>query len=132
MGRVLILLGALLAAFSVGMDAYGHHALREGVPPQMWERFLVAQKHLGTHALGIILTGLFLLLRPHSRLALGAGLLLLAGVVLFCGSLYVLIFSAGAVSLGKATPLGGLCFMGGWVLLALAALLTSSPSGESH
>lgn len=128
MGKAFIFLGAILAAFSVGMDAYGHHALREGMPPMQWERFLVAQKHLGSHALGLLGIGLFLLLRPGALLAKVAGTLMLTGMALFCGSLYLLIFSGGALSLGKATPLGGVLLMAGWLALALAAVFSSSGS----
>lgn len=70
------------------------------------------------HALGILLIGI---LARSSGFGTKAAWLLAAGIVLFSGSLYALALSSQKI-LGAITPLGGLCFIAGWVLLAIEAL----------
>jgi uncharacterized membrane protein YgdD (TMEM256/DUF423 family) len=77
------------------------------------------QYHLW-HALGMMLVGLSAALVPDGPLLRAAGLLLLAGIVLFSGSLYGLALGAPKW-LGAVTPLGGVAFLLGWLALAAAA-----------
>ena len=76
------------------------------------------QYHLW-HALGMILVGLAATIAPDGPWLRAAGLLLLAGIVLFSGSLYALALGAPR-GVGIVTPLGGLAFLLGWLALALA------------
>ena len=78
------------------------------------------QYHLW-HALGMILVGLAAAVIPDGPWLRAAGLLLLAGIVLFSGSLYALALGAPKW-LGPVTPLGGAAFLLGWLALAVAAL----------
>ncbi len=72
------------------------------------------------HALALLAVA-FALTRWHSSLIPIAGWLFVAGIVLFSGSLYLLSLS-GVRVLGAITPLGGLAFLAGWILLAVGAL----------
>ena len=71
------------------------------------------------HALALLLLGILLHLFPQAVLLRASGWLLFAGIVLFSGSLYLLVLS-GVRQLGMVTPIGGVIFLLGWLLLAIA------------
>ena len=81
--------------------------------------FETSTHYHGAHALALIAVGLFLHHRG-SRLLSAAGWLLLAGIFLFCGSLYAITLG-GLTGLGPVTPAGGLALIGGWLMFALGA-----------
>jgi uncharacterized membrane protein YgdD (TMEM256/DUF423 family) len=115
--------GALLAAVGVAMGAFGAHALKARIGAEslaIWNTGV--QYHLG-HALGLILIGLCATLIPDGPWLRAAGILFIAGILLFSGSLYALALGAPR-GLGIVTPLGGLAFLTGWIALAVAALRT--------
>lgn len=112
-------IGAVLALIAVGTGAFGAHGLKERLTPDLLAVWKTAVEYHLAHALGLILIGLFANARP-SGLVTAAGAALIAGVALFSGSLYVLALS-GVKWLGAVTPIGGLSFMIGWALLAIAA-----------
>ena len=117
MFRLLTLLGALQALAAVALGAFGAHGLANGVSPALLETWRTAvQYHFG-HALGLLLLALLLHAHPQSGGMRWAAWLLLAGIVLFSGSLYLLVLS-GQRWLGAVTPLGGLAFLAGWSALA--------------
>jgi uncharacterized membrane protein YgdD (TMEM256/DUF423 family) len=76
------------------------------------------------HALGLVLIGMLCQLMPDASLVRSAGWVLLGGTVLFSGSLYVMVLS-DIRALGIITPLGGVAFLVGWLLLAVAAWQTA-------
>jgi uncharacterized membrane protein YgdD (TMEM256/DUF423 family) len=88
----------------------------------VWET--AVQYHL-VHALGLILVGILCQLMPAAAMVRPAGWLLLAGIVLFSGSLYTLVLT-GTKTLGIITPIGGVAFLIGWLLLALGVWRHSS------
>jgi len=107
--------GALLALATV-CGAFGAHAHLAPERLQLWD---TAVRYHFFHALGLIGVGLTLLTRDAPALRLAAALLV-AGIVLFSGSLYA--FSLGAPqALGLLTPLGGLAWIAAWLLFAWAA-----------
>jgi uncharacterized membrane protein YgdD (TMEM256/DUF423 family) len=110
--------GALLLAVAVLVGAFGAHALKERLDAyslQIYERAVFYQF---VHALGILAIGVLAVTVPALGTSLGvAGWLLLAGIVIFSGSLYALALS-GIKVLGAITPIGGLCFVGGWIAFA--------------
>jgi len=110
--------GALLLAVAVLVGAFGAHALKERLDAyslQIYERAVFYQF---VHALGLLALGIVVAAHAASGGALDvAGWLLLAGIVIFSGSLYALALS-GIKVLGAITPIGGLCFVAGWVALA--------------
>lgn len=117
-GRILAALGATLGALAVGLGAFGAHALREVLDPRALETWTTATNYLGWHAAAVMLTGILAaLVRPG--LVNTAGLLFLAGIVLFCGSLFVLALG-GPRWFGAVTPIGGLLFISGWLAAAVA------------
>ena len=90
--------------------------------------FDTAVRYQMYHALGLIALGL-LLARQRSRWFTAAGWLFLAGVLIFSGLLYALVFS-GPKILGAIVPIGGLAMIAGWVALAAGAWRTRDPNAE--
>ncbi len=119
MERTFFLIGALSGAISVAAGAFGAHALRERLEPRLLEVFETAARYQMYHALALLLVG-YAATRWPGALTTSAGWLFLAGTVLFSGSLYAMTFT-GIRALGAITPLGGVCFIAGWVCLAVAA-----------
>lgn len=119
MDRLFLMIGALSGAISVAAGAFGAHALREKVEPRLLEVFETAARYQMYHALALIAVGL-VAARWSSGLTTSAGWLFVAGTVFFSGSLYAMTFT-GVRALGAVTPIGGVCFIAGWVCLALAA-----------
>lgn len=113
-GRTLITLGAINAFLAVALGAFGAHGLQETLTPKALQTWHTAVDYHGFHALGLILIGLLSSTTPRS---FRAGWWILAGIIIFSGSLYLLALS-GITILGAITPIGGLCFLIGWVLLA--------------
>ena len=117
-------IGALSGLLSVAAGAFGAHALKNKLPPDLLSVFETAARYEMYHALALCLVGLMALRSPSGLLS-ASGWLFVAGTLLFSGSLYVLALS-GVRWLGAVTPFGGLCFMAGWLLFAIAAFSPSS------
>ena len=115
--RTLALAGLLLA-LATACGAFGAHLLKSHLAPERLELWDTAVRYQFLQALGLVAVGLTLrgLDTPLLRLAAA---LIAAGVVLFSGSLYALAFSAPR-RLGLLTPLGGLAWIGAWLLYAFA------------
>ena len=118
MDRTFALLGALLAFLAVGAGAFGAHALRERLSPDLLDVFETAARYQMYHALALFAVAWAAGRWPGGATA-AAGWLFVAGIVLFSGSLYLLSLS-GVRWLGAITPLGGLAFLAGWLALAWA------------
>ena len=119
-----LFVGALNGFLSVAAGAFGAHALKARLGPDLLTVFETGARYHMYHALALVAVGLLSALRPGSAglgLLNGAGWAFLVGILLFSGSLYALALT-GVRGLGAITPLGGLGFLTGWVLLALAAL----------
>lgn len=112
--------GALVLMIAVGTGAFGAHALRRVASPEMVAVWQTAVLYQLVHGLGLLAIAA-LLPRFSSRLLPAAAWLMLIGIVLFSGSLYVLVLS-GVHWLGAVTPIGGSAFIVSWLLVALAAL----------
>ena len=115
--RYWIGLGAVFGLLSVVAGALGVHTLRDVLDPGALNTLQTATRFQMYHALALVLTGL-LVDRWPSRVLVGAGWLFTAGVVLFCGSLYILALTGIGV-FGAVAPVGGLGLIGGWGLLIL-------------
>jgi uncharacterized membrane protein YgdD (TMEM256/DUF423 family) len=113
---------ALAAAFmfvAVALGAFGAHALKARLTPDMTSVWQTAVQYHAWHALALFALGLLMLHFPE-RAGLGlAGWLFVAGIVLFSGSLYVLALT-GVRGLGAVTPFGGVAFLAGWATLVWA------------
>jgi uncharacterized membrane protein YgdD (TMEM256/DUF423 family) len=117
--RLFFALGALSAFLSVAAGAFGAHALRGRLTPDSLAIFETAARYQMYHALGLLAVGWASARWPDGP-ARWAGWLFIAGTVLFSGSLYGLALS-GLRWLGAITPVGGIAFLAGWVVLAAAA-----------
>lgn len=118
MDRLFVTLGALSGFIAVGAGAFGAHALRARLAPDMLAVFETAARYQMYHALALVLVA-WVGTRWPGGSAVYAGWLFVAGTVVFSGSLYLMAFT-GARWLGAITPLGGAAFLAGWVALALA------------
>ncbi len=114
------ILGGLSGFVAVACGAFGAHVLRGRLEPDMLQVFDTGARYQLVHAVALVGVALALERRAHSALTL-AGWLLTAGQALFPGSLYALALT-GVGTWGAVTPLGGLCYLGGWVTLALGFL----------
>lgn len=101
-------------AFGVILGAFGAHGLKGKIEPNLLAVFHTGVEYQLYHGLGLILVGLVLFQFPQARGVVIGGWMLLAGVVMFSGSLYGLALN-GPRWLGPITPLGGLAFIAGWV-----------------
>jgi uncharacterized membrane protein YgdD (TMEM256/DUF423 family) len=119
--KLFILLGALAGATGVALGAFGAHALKSRLAPDLLAVWQTAVQYHFWHALGLVAIGVLALHLPASAALKWAGWLMVAGLVLFSGSLYVLALS-GTRWLGAVTPFGGVAWIGAWVLLAVAVL----------
>ncbi len=119
MEKTFALLGAVSAAISVGAGAFGAHALRARLDPRQLEVFETAARYQMYHALALLAVAWAATRWPGS-LVNSSGWLFVAGTLLFSGSLYAMTFT-GIRALGAITPIGGVCFIAGWLCLALAA-----------
>ncbi len=118
--RLALLLAAASLFVAVAAGAFGAHALRSRLAPDLMTIYQTAVQYHFWHALGLLAVGILLLHRPDSG-ALGvAAWLLVAGMVLFSGSLYALALT-GIRGLGAVTPVGGLAFLAAWLAVAWAA-----------
>lgn len=111
--------GAFCAALAVIFGAFGAHGIEARLEPRMLSVYQTAVEYHTYHALGIILIGLIITTRPNSILTRWAAAIMLAGIILFSGSLYLLSFS-GMRWLGAITPFGGLAFIIAWLLVGIA------------
>ena len=116
--RALGAAGVLLALATL-CGAFGAHALRAHLAPERLQLWDTAARYHFFHALGLLGVGLALRTLDDGALRLAA-VLLLAGVVLFSGSLYALALGAPR-ALGLLTPVGGLAWIAAWLLFAWAA-----------
>lgn len=119
--RWALALGAFVGLLAVMAGAFGAHGLRNVINERGLEVFQTAVGYQMYHALALIAVSLMPALGLHRRLLTIACGFWLAGILLFSGSLYLLVLS-GAHWLGPVTPVGGVCFMIGWALLVAAAL----------
>src|SRR6185312_2463859 len=114
---------ALLGALSVALGAFAAHTLKGSVSTEALEIFETSVKYQFYHIFGLLAAGI-VYKEFSSKLLVWAGRLFIAGIILFCGSLYILTatIASGETSfnwIGAITPFGGLCFILGWIFLFL-------------
>lgn len=121
MYKLFISLGCLNAFLSIGLGAFAAHILENKLTPEMLSVFETGAQYHFYHALGLLIVGIIALHLTDSSWLRTAGWLMQAGIILFSGSLYILSLS-GVRWFGAITPLGGICFLASWVVLAIAVL----------
>ncbi len=119
--RIWIQLGGIFGGLSVLMGAFGAHSVKDHLTPQKLDVFHTASHYMFYHSLALVLVGLLALQAgEQDRKKINrAGKFFAAGILLFCGSLYILAFD-GPRYFGPITPIGGLSFIIGWFLLAFS------------
>jgi uncharacterized membrane protein YgdD (TMEM256/DUF423 family) len=119
--KIFLAIGSIAAGLAVALGAFGAHALKNRLPDDLLATWNTAVQYHFYHALGLLLVGLVLSTIPGAPLARWAGWAMVAGLVLFSGSLYALCLS-GVRGLGAITPFGGMAFILAWLLLAGAVI----------
>ena len=112
--------GALAACAGVILGAFGAHGLKSRVAPELLVVFETGVRYHMYHALALLAVGWTATRWPSAWVG-AAGWLFCAGILVFSGSLYAMTLS-GARWLGAITPIGGVCFIAGWIALAVAAM----------
>ena len=119
--KIFLVLGSLAALAAVLLGAFGAHALKARLDADALALWHTAVEYHFWHALGLLAVGLVAAHLPGSVLLKWSGWAMLAGIVLFSGSLYLLALT-GVRALGAVTPVGGVAFLAAWALLAAAVL----------
>ena len=115
--KTFIVIGAVAMALGVMLGAFGAHGLKNKLTPDLLAVYHTGVEYHLYHALGLILVGVLIHQFPQVAGLHTGGWLLLAGIVIFSGSLYVLAIS-GIRWLGAITPIGGTAFIAGWLWIA--------------
>lgn len=128
MNKNFLVIAAYLGAFSVALGAFGAHTLKEYLSQQSLTTFETAVRYQFYHVFALAITGILFKYFPNKKL-LYAGNLFMAGIILFCGSLYLLAILGIThfAWIGAITPLGGVFFIAGWVFLALGIKAGQAP-----
>jgi uncharacterized membrane protein YgdD (TMEM256/DUF423 family) len=124
MHKLFLLLGALFAGLGVALGAFGAHGLKQLVGPETVGTFQTGVQYQMYHAFALLLVGVLYERFPITQLTWAGGLFV-AGIIFFSGSLYLLAAlkaanKVGITGIGIVTPIGGLLFIAGWLLLAIA------------
>jgi uncharacterized membrane protein YgdD (TMEM256/DUF423 family) len=117
--RYFATIGAVSAFISVLAGAFGAHALRSRLEPNLLQAFETGARYQMYHALGLLACA-WILGNGPAPWGARAGWAFLLGTLLFSGSLYTMSLT-GILALGAITPFGGLAFLAGWIMLAVAA-----------
>lgn len=119
-----LLLGAISAFIGVAAGAFGAHGLEARLSADLLAVYETGVRYELFHAVALLFVGLAAERWPAARWGT-TGWMFLVGTVLFSGSLYALALT-GERWLGAVTPLGGVCFLAGWIFAAMAALRSAS------
>ena len=119
MQKLFLMAGGIAMALAVGLGAFGAHGLKKMLSGEMLTIFETAVRYHFYHALGLLVVGFAARFLPQSNMLSWAGWLMVAGILIFSGSLYLL-STSGIRWLGAITPIGGLCFITSWILFVIA------------
>ena len=119
--RTWIAVGAFSGALTVGLGAFGAHAIKQRVSPEELAIWETAVHYQGLHAVALILFGLFGLSVRGANARAFPGWAFLVGALIFSGTLYGIVLG-GPRWLGAITPIGGTAMIVGWVAFGVAAL----------
>jgi uncharacterized membrane protein YgdD (TMEM256/DUF423 family) len=116
MFRLLASAGAVFGLLGVAAGAFGAHALKKRLAPALLESFEIGVRYQLVHALALLLLAVLIQRNPSASFN-AAGIAFICGVLLFSFSLYAYALS-GVRAIAMVTPVGGLCLIVGWGLLA--------------
>jgi uncharacterized membrane protein YgdD (TMEM256/DUF423 family) len=136
--KQMIQTGAGLAALSIALGAFGAHSLKALISEKALDTFETGVRYQFYHAISIVVIG-GMLRRLDEKTAKRIWQLFLLGIFLFSLSLYILSSSSiftqnteGVLWIGGITPFGGLCFIAGWVLLAIKGYKLNNDDTRPH
>lgn len=112
-------LGAFCAFLGVAFGAFGAHALKASLSPELMVVYHTAVTYQMWHSLGLLIIALVQHNKPGSTAINRAGLLMFLGIVLFSGSLYLRVLLDQPL-FGMITPIGGICFLLAWLILCFS------------
>lgn len=121
--KLFLIVGAISSMLSVAFGAFGAHLLEGRIEDKYLDTWQTAVQYQMFHSVGLIVIAILMsssLLGPLSQLS-WAGYLMIAGMVIFSGSLYVLSLTGIGV-LGAITPIGGVAFIAAWIMVVIAAM----------
>ncbi|OCT13374.1 hypothetical protein A8709_03490 [Paenibacillus pectinilyticus] len=118
--KLFVLLGSLNAFLSVALGAFGAHYLKTKIPDKI-DVFQTGVHYHMIHAVALLVIAVLYEKLGNQSMVNASGWAIFIGIILFSGSLYALSLT-GLKIFGPITPLGGLSFLVGWILLALAAI----------
>lgn len=116
MTRIFFVAASLSALVAVALGAFAAHMLKQKLSTEMFNIFEVGVRYHMYHALGLFVVAWACTQFPDANLEI-AGYLFIAGTIIFSGSLYVMSLTEMRW-LGAITPIGGVCFLAGWLVLA--------------
>ncbi len=119
--RLALTLAAAAMFVAVALGAFGAHALKGRLTPDLAAVWQTAVSYHAWHALGLLAVGVLMLQWPSRGLLGIAAWLFVAGIVLFSGSLYALALT-GMRGIGAVTPFGGVAFLAGWAVVIAACV----------
>lgn len=109
--------GAIFMALAIILGAFGAHALKDSLSPEMMKVYQTGVEYQFNNGLGLLIIGL-IGFHIHSKYIKWSGMLISIGIILFSGSLYLLSIT-GIRWIGAITPIGGVSFIAGWIFLVL-------------
>ena len=115
--QTILISGAIFMALSVLLGAFGAHALKTRLTPEMMQIYQIGVEYQFYHAMGLLFTGI-IGFQINSKWVSRSAIFLGIGIILFSGSLYLIALS-GIKAIGAITPIGGLLFVAGWISLAI-------------
>jgi len=118
--RKIIIISGISGFLGVAFGAFGAHALKDILSPEMhiiYEKAVIYQMF---HTLAMLVCGILVFHFPMIKGFRVAAYLFLAGIIIFSGSLFAYSIS-GVINYALITPVGGLCLLAGWILLAVSA-----------
>ncbi|WYP26168.1 DUF423 domain-containing protein [Alkalihalobacillus sp. FSL W8-0930] len=121
MVKLFLLIGSIVMALGVGIGAFGAHGLEPRISERMLKNYQTGVQYHMIHGLGIIAVALAGMKMTSSALLTGAGWAFVIGIIFFSGSLYAMALT-GITKLGAITPIGGLAFIIGWILIGTFAV----------
>lgn len=119
--KLFAMLGAITMALGVILGAFGSHGLKDRLSADMLAVYQTGVQYQIYHALGLLLVAALMVPYPNATGLRTGGWILLAGIILFSGSLYLLALT-GWRFFGPITPVGGVCFIVGWLWIFWAML----------
>lgn len=133
MHKSFVVTASLLLAVAVVLGAFGAHGLKQMLPAEYLSTFETGVRYHFYHAFALLITGIIYVFNSSRRIVY-AGYCFIGGIILFSGSLYLLTMlkatqTVGVAGIGMITPVGGLLFVIGWLLLAVS--LSSRKGGDN-